>query len=156
MELENFTAGIDFRLLQPGDRRDPQGHFVFERGAGGPAALLEVIGAPFDAVNTAIEGAGVHRALRPLLDVPRMSTMAIGAVLNLAVASMPPGHAFVNVGTWHGFTLLAAMADNPGALCVGIDDFSEHGGPREEFNARFKRFRTPRHTFHDMDYRDYL
>ena len=156
MELENFTAGIDFRLLQPGDRRDPQGRFVFKRAAARPAALLEVIGAPFDAVNTAIEPAAVHRALRPLLEVPRMSTMAIGAVLNLAVASMPPGHAFVNVGTWHGYTLLAAMAGNPGALCVGIDDFSEHGGPREEFNARFERFRTPRHTFHDMDYRDYL
>ena len=156
MELENFTAGIDFRLLQPGDRRDPRGRFVFERESGRPAALLELIGAPFDAVNTSIRPAAVHHALRPLLDVPRMSTMAIGAVLNLAVASMPPGHAFVNVGTWHGYTLLAAMAGNPAALCVGIDDFSEHGGPREEFNARFEHFRTPRHTFHDMDYRDYL
>src|SRR5688572_26327630 len=117
MELENFTAGIDFRLLQPGDRRDPRGRFVFERGGGRPAALLEVVGAPFDAVNTAIRPAGVHRALRPLLEVPRMSTMAIGAVLNLAVASMLPGHAFVNVGTWHGYTLLAAMAGNPDALC---------------------------------------
>jgi hypothetical protein len=156
MGLENFTAGIDFRVLQPEHRRDPRGRFALERRSGRPAVLLELIGAPFDAVNTTIRPAGVHSALRPLLDVPRMSTMAIGAVLNLAVASMPPGQAFVNVGTWHGYTLLAAMAGNPDALCVGIDDFSEHGGPREEFNRRFERFRTPRHSFHDMDYRDYL
>ena len=85
-----------------------------------------------------------------------MSTMAIGAVLNRAVASMPPGQAFVNAGTWHGYTLLAAMGGNPGAICVGIDDFSEFGGPREEFGARFEAARSERHSFYDMDYRDYL
>ena len=156
MGLENFTAAIDFRLLQPADRPDRAGRFALARGRAGPAGLLELIGAPFDAVNTAVRSPGVAGALRPLLDMPRMSTMAIGAVLNLAVASMPRGQAFVNVGTWHGYTLLAAMAGNPEAICVGIDDFSEFGGPRDEFGARFEAARSPRHSFHDMDYRDYL
>lgn len=156
MQPSNFTAGIDFRLLRPADPRDRDGRFVLERGGGTPATLLELLGAPFDAVNTEIAPSGVHSALRPLLDMPRMSTMAIGAVLNLAVAAMPRDHAFVNVGTWHGYTLLAAMAGNPDAICVGIDDFSEHGGPRDEFGERFARVRSPRHTFWDMDYRDYL
>jgi hypothetical protein len=48
------------------------------------------------------------------------------------------------------------MAGNPEAICVGIDDFSEFGGPREEFGARFEAARSPRHSFHEMDYRDYL
>ena len=156
MALENFTAGIDFRLLRPADPRDAGGRFALPRAGREPATLLELIGAPFDAVNTDLRAPGVHDAVRPLLDVPRMSTMAIGAVLNLAVASMPAGHSFVNVGTWHGYTLLAAMAGNPDAICVGIDDFSEHGGPREEFMERFERARSPQHSFHDMDYRDYL
>jgi hypothetical protein len=85
-----------------------------------------------------------------------MSTLAIAAVINRAVACMPPREAFVNVGTWHGFTLLAAMAGNPDAICVGIDDFSEFGGPREESAARFEAARSNRHSFYDMDYRDYL
>jgi hypothetical protein len=155
MGLENFIATIDFNLLEPGHRRDRRGRFRIKRGSH-DAALLELLGAPFDAANTDVGSAELTNALRPLLDVPRMSTMAIGAVLNRGVASMPAGHAFVNAGVWHGYTLLAAMAGNPDALCVGIDDFSEFGGPRDEFNARFEAARSPRHTFHDMDYRDYL
>jgi hypothetical protein len=156
MGSENFTRAIGFRLLQPADRPDPTGRYALARDPAPRAPLLELIGAPFDAVNTAVARPGVESALRPLLDVPRMSTMAIGALLNLAVAAMPPGQAFVNVGTWHGYTLLAAMAGNPDAICVGIDDFSEFGGPREESRARFEAARSPRHSFHDMDYREYL
>ena len=156
MESQNFTSAINFRLLRPADRRDQAGRFRLSRGSRDPAVLLELIGAPFDAVNTDVGSAEVEAALRPLLDVPRMSTMAIGAVLNRAVASMPQGQAFVNAGTWHGYTLLAAMAGNPDAICVGIDDFSEFGGPREEFGARFEAARSERHSFYDMDYRDYL
>jgi hypothetical protein len=156
MGTQNFTSAINFRLLGPADRRDPAGRFRLSRGSGEPAVLLELIGAPFDAINTDVGSAEVQSALRPLLDVPRMSTMAIGAVLNRAVASMPAGQAFVNAGTWHGYTLLAAMAGNPDAICVGIDDFSEFGGPREESTARFEAARSNRHSFYDMDYRDYL
>jgi Methyltransferase domain len=155
MGLENFTATIDFSLLQPAHRRDRRERFRIERGSH-EAALLELVGAPFDAVNTDVGSAALRDALRPLLDVPRMSTMAIGAILNRGVASMPAGHAFVNAGVWHGYTLLAAMAGNPDAVCVGIDDFSEFGGPRDEFGARFEAARSPRHTFYEMDYRDYL
>ena len=160
MGPQNFTSAIDFRLLQATARRDEHGRFLLARESGAPAVLLELLGAPFDAVNTDLsgmpEGPALSRALRPLLDVPRMSTMAIGAVLNRAVAAMAPGHAFVNAGVWHGYTLLAAMAQNPGAICVGIDDFSEFGGPRDEFGARFEAARSPRHSFHEMDYRDYM
>jgi hypothetical protein len=156
MKLENFTATVDFSLLQPAHPRDRRERFRIERGSREPALLLEVLEAPFDAVNTDVGSAALRDVLRPLLDVRRMSTMAIGAVLNRAVASMPAGHAFVNVGVWHGYTLLAAMAGNPDAVCVGIDDFSEFGGPRDEFGARFEAARSPRHSFHEMDYRDYL
>jgi hypothetical protein len=160
MGSQNFTSAIDFRLLQAADRRDEHGRFLLARESGPPAVLLELLGAPFDAVNTDLSGVpsgpALSSALRPLLDVPRMSTMAIGAVLNRAVAAMPPGHAFVNAGVWHGYTLLAAMARNPDAVCVGIDDFSEFGGPRDEFGERFEAARSPRHTFHEMDYRDYM
>ncbi|MGD0485262.1 MAG: class I SAM-dependent methyltransferase, partial [Gemmatimonadales bacterium] len=40
--------------------------------------------------------------------------------------------------------------------CVGVDDFSEFGGPRDAFLARFSAARSPLHTFHQMDYCDYF
>ncbi len=120
-----------------------------------PAVLLELFGAPFDALNTELPD-GLENRLRPLREVPRMSTMAIAGLLNRAVASMPEGHAFVNVGVWQGFTLLAAMAGNPDKVCIAIDSFPHIRSPREQFLERFDAFRTPAHAFHQMDYRDYF
>ena len=40
-----------------------------------------------------------------------MSTFAIGAIINRAVRQLPGGQAYLNVGVWNGFTLLAGMAD---------------------------------------------
>jgi predicted O-methyltransferase YrrM len=97
-----------------------------------------------------------RRRLAPLLAMPRMSTFAIAAIINRAVAQLPEGQAFVNVGVWHGFSLLAGMAGHADRRCVGIDNFSEFGGPKQEFLARFDRARGPRHEFHEMDYRDYF
>jgi hypothetical protein len=86
----------------------------------------------------------------------RMSTLGVAALINRAVAGMPPDHSYVNVGTWMGFSLWAGMYDNPGKTCVGIDDFSMFGGPREAFHRWFDRLRTPNHHFHEMDYRHYF
>lgn len=88
--------------------------------------------------------------------MPRMSTFAVGALINLIVANLPPGQAFVNVGVWHGFSLLSGMAGNPDTPCIGIDNFSQFGGPREAFLERFNRNRGPAHAFYDIDYRDFF
>jgi hypothetical protein len=153
--LEALIRSLSFRLVQPGDVPRSPKCFELDREGREPATLLELPGAPFDEMNTELPE-DVRGLLRPLLAVPRMSTLAMAAVINRAVACMRPGEAFVNVGTWHGFTLLAAMAGNPDAICVGIDDFSEFGGPREESGARFEAARSERHSFHEMDYREYL
>lgn len=91
-----------------------------------------------------------------LLEMPRMSTYAIGVLINKAVEQMPIDQTFVNVGVWHGFTLLAGMFNNPDKLCVGIDNFSEFGGPRQEFRQRFMAAKSEKHSFYDMDYKDYF
>ena len=146
MGLENFTATVDFSLLQPAHPRDRRGRFRIERGSHEPALLLELLGAPFDAVNTDVGSASAERCAAPA--ARRAPDVHDGDRRGPepAVASMPAGHAFVNAGVWHGYTLLAAMAGNPDAICVGIDDFSEFGGPRDEFGARFEAARSPRHT----------
>lgn len=102
------------------------------------------------------DAAAARRRLGPLLDMPRMSTFAVAAIINRAVARLPAGQSFVNVGVWHGFSLLAGMAGHPDKRCVGIDNFSEFGGPKQEFLARWNAARGPGHEFHEMDYRDYF
>jgi hypothetical protein len=84
-----------------------------------------------------------------------MSTIAIAGLINHAVARMPPNQAYVNVGVWHGFSLLSGMLGNPEKPCVGIDNFSQFAG-QKGFNARFEAMKGPAHRFHEMDYRDYF
>ena len=146
----SFASGIRFRWIQP-EQPLRRRHFVV-------AHRLERLRWPLDLLVARLpdEAVRLRRLLRPLCLIPRMSTFAIATVINRAVASMPVDAAFVNVGVWNGFTFLAGMAGNPGRRCIGVDDFSEFGGPREAFLARFARLRAPRHEFHEMDYRAYF
>lgn len=94
--------------------------------------------------------------LSELCNIPRMSTFAIGSLINAMVSVLPPGHAFVNVGVWHGFTFLAGLAGNPRTRCIGVDNFSEFGGPRDGFYANFNKHKSDHHQFFEMDYRVYF
>jgi hypothetical protein len=69
---------------------------------------------------------------------------------------MPEDLAFVNVGVWHGFTFFAGLVNNYRKICIGIDNFSEFGGPREAFAEKFQRYKSDTHHFYDMDYREYF
>jgi len=142
--LEEFLAGISFDWLLPA-------HPV-------PPLLSERAGSELEYVNTyfAHDDERIKQRFGRLESVPRMSTLAISAILNRVVADMPPDQAFVNVGIWHGFTLLSALLDNPDKRCIGIDNFSQFGGPKQEFLERFERLRGPAHSFHELDYRVYF
>ena len=94
--------------------------------------------------------------LYPIADVPRMSTLAIAAVINHAVRNTPEDQAFLNVGVWNGYSFLAALMGNPDKLCIGVDNFSQFGGPVDDFRKRFEAFRGPAHSFYDLDYQEYL
>ncbi len=155
---ESFIDGISFRLLQPEASRGPDRRFLIPRPAGEPARLLELPYAPIDVFNTRLPAGHGHLKsdLAAVCETPRMSTFAVSALINRAVADMSPDTAFVNVGIWVGFSLFSGMVGNDGKQCVGIDNFSEFGGPREAFMERFERFRGPAHEFHEMDYRDYF
>lgn len=90
-----------------------------------------------------------------------MSTYAIGAIVNHGVRHMPADTAYLNVGVWAGFSLLAGMVGNEDRRVIGVDNFSEFvggtfGDVRGEFAARFEAVRSPLHEFHDIDYREYF
>ncbi len=112
----------------------------------------------FEIVNTRLpsDRREIKRRLSKLSDIPRMSTFAIGAIINRTVSEMARGSCFVNVGVWNGFTLLSGMTGNPHKQCIGVDNFSEFGGPKEQFLRRFNEMKSEEHHFYEMDYREYF
>lgn len=94
--------------------------------------------------------------LEPLHQTPSMCTFAIAAVINTIVGGLRPEAAYLNVGVWHGYSLIAGMLGNADKRIIGVDDFSAFGGPRDELAARFRRHRSRRHRFVEAHYQDYF
>ncbi len=150
MEYEEYLSDISFRFLNPLSKLPPGYQKI--------AKILQFCNISIESYITRLPDREkeMKKKLHSLLKVPRMSTFAIGAMINYCVANLPDNEAFVNVGVWNGYTLLAGMKDNPDKICIGIDNFSEFGGPRKEFRERFNKFRSPNHLFFDMDYEQYF
>lgn len=152
MSIDRFASEISFRFLRPNARLAlyPRANVLLSR-LSGKRLQLEVL-------NTRLPTASrtLRARLSPLLTIPRMSTFAIGAIINFAVSQMPTGAAYVNVGVWNGFSFFSGLVGNPDARCIGIDSFEQFGSPRREFMARFEQLRTPNASFYDMDYQAYF
>jgi predicted O-methyltransferase YrrM len=158
LDFGKFLKGISFELVQPDVPLGPDDRFTVMRENGTTATLFQLPSAPYDTINATLGASTpmVRRALRPHCEIPRMGSFAGGAILNQGVRRMGPGEAYVNVGTWHGFSLLSGMAANPDKRCIGIDNFTYARAPRATFEATFNRYRSPAHSFFDGDYRDYF
>jgi len=162
MNYAEYISRISFRLIKPRTRIPiSENHYneLLEKiMASESRSWLERLGTAFEFINTAIpeDGAAMKKRLKSLCAIPKMSTLALGAMINRGVKQMAPEEAFVNVGVWHGFTFLAGMADNADKICVGVDNFSEFGGPRVAFLRRFEARKSPNHNFYDMDGFQYL
>lgn len=152
-----FLKNISFRFIQPQtffrapySFKTPPDN-VFIKALVRLEAFIEII-------NTKIPGLDPSRrhAVESLCTIPKMSTYAIGNAINAITSQLRTGQAFVNVGVWHGFTFLAGLTANPDKRCVGIDNFSEFGGPKESFLRVFHKYKSPSHEFYEMDYQRYF
>ena len=152
MDVAEFANRISFRAFKPELESLERWRWK------GLSHWLGLADLSLEVANTKLptHGRELRRRIRPLLTIPRMSTYAVGAIVNVGVAEMPPGSSFVNVGVWNGFTLLAGMAENGDRRSVGVDNFSEYGGPREAFLARFESRRGKNDAFVDADYVEYF
>lgn len=142
MKFNKYIKGISFHSLQP------------NMSPGFPIdSMLD-----FELANTKFpeEDQQTKNYLYEICKIPRMSNLALGAIINKGVSQMEDQHTFVNVGVWHGFTFLSGMINNLHKKCIGIDNFSEFGGPREDFLHRFSHYRSDSHSFYDIDYVDYF
>jgi hypothetical protein len=52
-----------------------------------------------------------------------------------------PDARYLEIGTWKGSSIAAAMENNAMPTCVCIDNWSEFGGPKKEFEGVFNKFR---------------
>ena len=80
-----------------------------------------------------------RRFARVLDEVPGLARENNLALLNLAAACREPGEAYVELGSFRGTSLIAAMLDNEGEF-VAIDDFSFEGASREQLQSNLRRF----------------
>jgi Methyltransferase domain/Glycosyl transferase family 2 len=160
LDLKSYTAGISFRAIEPGVVLGPDRRLRIGRPGRADAKVLELPGARLDVINTVLpEGEReTRRALAPTHEVPRMSTFAIAALLNRAVAAMPEDQVYVNVGVWHGFTYFAGALGNRDKRCFGVDNFSKWGKEkvRLAFENRLDRIGTRSQTMFTMDYQEYF
>ncbi len=151
MTVQDAFQSIRFRFLQPTT--------PIPKAIG--ALLIRLFRIPqclIDQCNTVVPflDNSHARALRRASRMQKMSTYAVGAIINEAVRQMPEGTCYLNIGTWKGFSLFAGMAGNPDRWCIGVDSFVEFGGPRSAFLRRFQRLRTDAHEFFNTDWREYM
>ncbi len=152
-----FLRSIDFQFIFPGSKRDGDGRFRVERKDESTATVLELHNSPLDMINTMLEGRPqLVRALRPLLDIPRMGSFAGAAAINRGVERLGGSGAYVNVGVWNGFSLLCGMEGHPDTPCIGVDNFSQYSDRSTAFMELFEARKGSAHRFHRMDYRDYF
>ena len=62
------------------------------------------------------------------------------ALLNLAASCLGPGEAYVEIGVFHGASLIAAMLGNAGKRFVGIDSFGFRDASLEKVEANLAHY----------------
>ncbi len=78
----------------------------------------------------------VDRRFRELMDdVPGMASENKLALLNLAASLLDSGETYLEVGSFKGLSIIAAMLGNPEPRFVAVESFREFGVDREETGA---------------------
>lgn len=148
MTLEEAFRSIRFRSIQP--------HTNIQQFLG----LIRILQLQpfFDRWNTVVPFLSSERwtLLQSLSFMPKMSTFAVGAIVNECVRRMPNDTCYLNIGTWRGYSLFAGMVGNRDARCIGVDSFVQFGGPRTAFLRDFQKLCSAHHSFFDMDWYDYM
>jgi predicted O-methyltransferase YrrM len=75
-----------------------------------------------------------------LEDVPGLARENNLALLNLAASMVEHGESYVEIGTHHGTSLIAAMVGNDDTDFVAVDNFSFSSGSRETLHENIARF----------------
>jgi hypothetical protein len=150
MDYADYVRQIHFRLFQPETPR-PAGFQSLNR-------LARKAGIHLEMWMTALpdEQAEMQQRLDHICRLRHRSTFAIGAIINRGVDQLPPGQAFLGLGTGCGFPLLAAMADHPDRHCIGVGRLDRSPAVERAYRRRFESRKSPWHAFYPRGFRDYL
>lgn len=76
-------------------------------------------------------------------DIPGFTSSRVQALLNGCVAELPSDEAYLEVGCWHGASLIAALLGNMSATAIACDNFSQflRSNPRTHFYRHLERYR---------------
>jgi hypothetical protein len=85
--------------------------------------------------------AGEGEADPAVLEIDGMSGRKYRLLINNLIASLPAAR-YLEIGTWSGSTLCSAVNRNS-VHAVAIDNWSEFGGPKDQFLRNLARFKTP-------------
>ena len=80
------------------------------------------------------------RRFEPVLEVENLASENVLALLNLAASCLGPGEAYVEVGVYHGASLIAAMLGNEQQRFVAVDSFVLRDGSPANVEANIERF----------------
>ena len=80
------------------------------------------------------------RRFAPVLEVENLASENVLALLNLAAACLASDEAYVEIGVFHGASLIAAMLGNEERRFVAIDSFQLRDGSPERVEANLARF----------------
>ena len=87
----------------------------------------------------------LDRRFAPIVDeVENLAAENVLALLNLAAACLGPDEAYVEVGVFHGASLIAAMRGNEDKRFVGIDSLGFRDASIEKVERNLERFGLPR------------
>jgi len=82
---------------------------------------------------------GRSKLQQDVLSLPGMSGSYTRHFYNNLCAM--PGTRYLEIGSWKGSSIAAAMCKNSMDVCVAIDNWSEFGGPKNEFIQVFDRYK---------------
>ncbi len=92
---------------------------------------------------------------KELIKIDSMSTYAIGYLINRICKNLSKSQVYLNIGCWKGFSLIAGMV-NTQCKVIGVDNFSQFNGPKNEFFYNFNNLKKHNHFFFEQDYKKYF
>jgi protein O-GlcNAc transferase len=87
----------------------------------------------------------LDRRFAPVVEqVTNLASENVLALLNHAASLLDDGEAYVEVGVFHGASMIAALTGNDGKRFVGIDSFAFRDATLEGVERNLERFGVPR------------
>ena len=80
------------------------------------------------------------RRFAPVLEVENLASENVLALLNLAATCLGPDETYVEVGVYHGASLIAAMLGNEAHRFVAVDSFGFRNGSLDNVEDNLERF----------------